>query len=29
MMESEFTDDIRKFAEPPQDMIIMHDCIVS
>ena len=23
------TDDIRKFAEPPQGMIIMHDCIVS
>ena len=22
-------DDIRKFAEPPQGMIIMHDCIVS
>ena len=23
------TDNIRKFAEPPQGMIIMHDCIVS
>ena len=22
-------DNIRKFAEPPQGMIIMHDCIVS
>ena len=24
-----FADNIRKFAEPPQGMIIMHDCIVS
>ena len=24
-----FTDNIRKFTEPPQGMIIMHDCIVS
>ena len=28
-IEGSVADDIRKFAEPPQGMIIMHDCIVS
>ena len=28
-IEGSVADNIRKFAEPPQGMIIMHDCIVS